>query len=199
MIFRESFPTVAGAVIGVVHGAGHIELDAPTPCRDFDLRALINHVTGTTSALARVGRRLPLDADDPYGARLDPSRGDWQHELASNISDLAAVWSKPEAWEGTVDMGGGENPAVMIGEMAVAEILLHGWDLARATGQDLTVPEPLARELLRSVEQTAELGRSMGAYGPVVTVRADSGAFERALAASGRDPAWASTVSTIGA
>ena len=81
-------------------------------------------------------------------------------------------------------------PAPMIGEMALAEMLLHAWDLAAATGQSLVVPDKIGRELRRSIEETAELGRSMGAYGVEVAVRAQASEFERALAASGRDPRW---------
>jgi hypothetical protein len=78
----------------------------------------------------------------------------------------------------------------MIGEMAMAEVLLHGWDLARATGQPLSVPDEVGRELRRSIEETAGLGRSMGAYGEEVRVGDERPEFERALGASGRDPGW---------
>jgi uncharacterized protein (TIGR03086 family) len=87
-------------------------------------------------------------------------------------------------------MGGQAMPAPMIGEMALAEMLLHGWDLARATGQQLVLSDEIGRELRRSIEETAELGRAMGAYGDEVGVPAQATEFERALAASGRDPRW---------
>lgn len=187
---RTHFPAAAEAVSGVVTGAGDQPLELATPCQDFDLRALVNHFVGTTQAMARVGRAEELDADDPYGAQRNPSQGDWPTELASNVREVAAAWERPDAWEGTVAMGGAEMPATMIGEMAMAELLLHGWDLARATGQSLTVSEELARELRRSVEETAELGRKMGAYGSVVSVGDEASEFEHALAAAGRDPHW---------
>jgi uncharacterized protein (TIGR03086 family) len=153
---------------------------------------LVNHFIGTTGALARVGRREALDPDDPYGSQRDPSQGDWQHELATNIESVAQTWAQPEAWEGTVQMGGPAMPAPMIGEMALAEVLLHGWDLAQATGQQLPVPDEVGRELRRSIEETAELGRSMGAYGDEVRVENEESEFQRALGASGRDPGWRS-------
>lgn len=187
---RTHFPAAAEALSGVVARAGGQPLTLPTPCQEFDLRALVNHFVGTTRALARVGRGEELDVDDPYGARRDPSQGAWSTELASSVQELAEAWERPDAWEGTVAMGGAELPAPMIGEMAMAELLLHGWDLARATGQSLTVSDELARELRRSVEETGELGRKMGAYGPVVTVGDGVGEFEQALAAAGRDPQW---------
>jgi len=190
MSIREFFAAAADEVVTVVKGVDPDDLARPTPCTDFDLRQLVNHFIGTTGALGRVGRREALDPDDPYGSRRDPSQGDWQHELTTNLEAVARVWAQPEAWEGTVEMGGPAMPAPMIGEMAMAEVLLHGWDLARATGQPLSVPDEVGRELRRSIEETAELGRSMGAYGEEVRVGDERPEFERALGASGRDPGW---------
>ena len=190
MTIQEFFPEAAQEVVGVVKRARSDDLSVPTPCTDFDLKTLVNHFVGTTAALTRVGLRTPLDADDPYGSGQDPSKGDWPTQLSSNVEGLARAWSDPQAWEGAVDMGGMEMPATMVGEMAMAEILLHGWDLARATGQQLTIPDDAALELRRSIEETAELGRKMGAYGDEVRVAHDATEFDRALGASGRDPSW---------
>jgi uncharacterized protein (TIGR03086 family) len=184
-----TFPApVADGVNRVVAGAAGCDLGFPTPCPDFDLKTLVNHLIGTTAALARVGRREPLDATDPYGARRDATGGNWQQVLSSNIDELARTWGDPGAWQGSVEMSGLAMAAPMIGEMAVAEVALHGWDLATATGQQLVLDEEVALELLRSIEETGELGRRMGAYGPEVVPDADATAFERALAAAGRNP-----------
>jgi uncharacterized protein (TIGR03086 family) len=190
MNLADRFPQAAQDVIAVVKGVDTRDLDRPTPCTDFDLRSLVNHFVGTTAALTRVARRQPLDAADPYGSAKDPVAGDWQSELSGNLQQLGVAWSDLDAWAGTVDMGGGAMPATMIAEMSLAEMLLHGWDLARATGQELTVPREVGAELLRSIEETAELGRSMGAYGDAIAVPDDAPQFARALGASGRDPRW---------
>jgi hypothetical protein len=80
-------------------------------------------------------------------------------------------------------------PAAMIGDMAFVEALVHAWDLARATGQQLEFPKPVAAELRRILEETGEMGRNMGAYGSEVTVDGgDDAAW--ALGQAGRDPAW---------
>lgn len=189
-VSRESLPAAAEAVLDVVRGVADAAFATSTPCQGFDLKALINHFIGTTTALVRVGRREALDSDDPYGAQLNHTGRDWQGELSENISELAKIWSDPAAWEGSVDMGGGTMPATMIGEMVLAEIVLHGWDLARATGQVLELPESASAELRRGIEDTAAMGRKMGAYGPEVLIPEKSSEFDRALAASGRNPAW---------
>lgn len=185
----KTFPlTIAQAVTQITAGAVASDLSSPTPCSQFDLKMLVNHLIGTTAALARVGRREPLDPADPYGAHHDATDGDWPALLSANIFELARDWAHPQVWQGTVDMGGQAMPAPMIGEMAVAEVALHGWDIAQSTGQRLVIEDDVAVELLRSIEETAELGRHLAAYGPEVAVDAQASPFARALAASGRRP-----------
>jgi uncharacterized protein (TIGR03086 family) len=167
-----------------------VDLSGVTPCEDWDLETLVNHVLGTTQAMARLGRREPLDPDDPWGSTTKAAVGDWRPALAERVRAVAAGWSEPAAWEGTLDLGGGEQPAADLGDMAFVEIMLHGWDIARATGQHLDVPDAVAGDLLRAVAATAELGRKMHAYDDEIEVAEDAGDFDRALGMAGRDPAW---------
>ncbi len=109
--------------------------------------------------------------------------------LADNVEALADAWAGDAAWSGSVQLGA-EMPASTIGEMAYAEILLHGWDVARAVGSGLELTPEMAAALLQTIEETADLGRRMGAYGAAVEVPEDAGDFDRALAAAGRDPDW---------
>jgi uncharacterized protein (TIGR03086 family) len=103
---------------------------------------------------------------------------------------MATGWSRPEAWQGSVQVGDNAMPAQTIGDMALIEVMLHGWDLATATRQDLPVSESLAKELRTAIEDTAQLGRQMGAYEDEVEVGEHAGDFERGLGAAGRDPKW---------
>ena len=104
---------------------------------------------------------------------------------------LVAAWSAPEAWRGMTSMGGPqEMPARMIGAMAVGEVVVHGWDLARATGQQVAWDETLLEFLYDEVAKTAELGREMRAYGAEVTVPRTAPVLDRMLGLTGRDPQW---------
>ena len=144
----------------------------PTPCSDCDLGTLAQHVVGTTAGMIKVGRRDPFDPENLWsGPRVD--QGDWAEVLAGNLEALAAAWSEDDAWRGTVQVGG-EMPAATIGDMAYAEILLHGWDIAQACGAQLSVSPPVAAALRRTVSETAELGRRMHAYADPVIDRAGS-------------------------
>lgn len=185
---RELLPGAFEPVVAVVETLGPDSLDRPTPCTDFDVRALVNHFAGTTAWIERVGRRAAPDADDPFGAKLDVTTGEWRALLVERIRAVGVAWADPAAWEGAVEGVG--MPASMIGEMAVAEVLTHGWDLAAATGQPLKVDEDAATAVHRFMVETGELGRQGAAYGPEVAVPAEAPTFDRALGLSGRDPHW---------
>lgn len=189
MSAHEVMESACRAVSRVVAGAADVDLAGPTP-GGWTIRELVDHVAGTTGALARVGRRLPLDPDDPWGSTATIAAGDWSAALTDRLADLSASWRPAAAWAGTVTATGPAMPARMLGEMALGEVVLHGWDLARATGQDLELTPAVGAEVLRSVSETAELGRQMGAYGPAVEVSTSAPDLDRALGASGRNPTW---------
>lgn len=178
----------ADPVVAVVEAVKPDQLELPTPCSDYDVRGLINHFAGTTAWLEQMGHRLPPDAGDPFGANSDITTGDWKTLLATRIRAVAAVWQEPSAWEGSIE--GVQMPATMIGEMALAELLMHGWDLAMATGQRVDYGDDVAQEVHRFVVETAEMGRQMGAYGAEVPVSRHATVFDRALGLAGRDPNW---------
>ena len=152
------------------------QLTAPTPCSEYDVQGLIGHLVHWGPALARAGRH---------------SDGQAPPEPAAQIGQVVAAWSVPEAWQGTTTMGGpDELPAPMIGAMAIGEIVVHGWDLARATGQPVAWDEDLLSFLHDEVARTAQLGREMAAYGTEVPVPADAPLLDRLLGLTGRDPRW---------
>ena len=74
--------------------------------------------------------------------------------------------------------------------MMLAELVLHGWDLAVATGQAYTVPDQAAAAALAAVEANAELFRQYKGFAEPVPVADGAPSLDRALALSGRDPAW---------
>lgn len=189
MSAHEVMETACRAVMTVAAGAADCDLAGPTP-GGWTIRELVDHFAGTTGALARVGRRLPLAPDDPWGSTVTVMSGDWFTTLTDRLADLSASWRPATAWAGTVTAAGPAMPATMLGEIALIEVVLHGWDLARATGQDLRLAPAAGAEVLRSVSETAELGRQMGAYGPAVEVSTSAPDLDRALGASGRNPAW---------
>ena len=112
----------------------------------------------------------------------------WLDQLADQVEAMGDVWSRPEAWAGSV--AGASMSARAIGELGLIELMLHGWDVAQAGGRSLDVSDALGAELLRCLEPTLEQGRQMEVYGPPVSVPEGASAFTRGLALSGRDPDW---------
>lgn len=181
-------PRAVESAVAVIDAARPDSLASPTPCTEYDVRALINHLAGTTAWLQRIGTRTAPDPDDPFGANQDVPTGDWRALLVERVRAVGSAWAGPEAWEGFIEDV--QMPASVIGEMAFVELLIHGWDLAMATDQQIGVDDEMARAACRHLAETAELGRQMGAYGPPVEVAPDAPPFDRALGLTGRDPAW---------
>lgn len=161
-------------------------LAAPTPCADLDVRGLVAHLLTWGPALvgAAHGEQVPP---------ADVTVGDgWRADLAAHVDALTAGWSDAGAWEGDTHMGGPDAlPASVVGAMVVGELVVHGWDLARAVGADPTWDDALLADLLAATAAMAPMGREMGIYGPEVAVDADAPVLDRLLAVTGRDPAWA--------
>jgi len=185
---RTLIPEAGAAVAAAVRAGAGADLAGPTPCADSDLRTLLQHFVGTSGAFLRAGQTKALDPDDPWGASAKLDEQDWAGQLAGQVEAMSDAWSRPAAWTGTIE--GAQMPTPAIGELGLIEVLLHGWDVARASGQPLSVSEELGTELLRCLEPTLEQGRQFEVYGPEVSVPSDAPAFTRALGLAGRDPDW---------
>ena len=100
------------------------------------------------------------------------------------------AWADPAVWEKDLDVMGSATPAADVGAMMLAELVLHGWDLAAATGQSYTVSDRAAAAALAAVEANAEMFRQYKGFAEPVSLPDDAAALDRALALSGRDPDW---------
>ncbi|MDP9847205.1 TIGR03086 family metal-binding protein [Streptosporangium lutulentum] len=180
MEFYERMREAARNAVTVVEGVKPERLGDPTPCDGWNVEALIEHLTtwaGYGSELA--ARKEPFDGT-PH-----------QAGFAEQMERTMAAWGEAGALDGTSYMAMTEMPAPVVGRLYLTELVLHGWDLARATGQEPVVSEELATVTLEAVTMTAERGRAYGIMGPEVAVPASASTLERALAMSGRDPyAW---------
>jgi uncharacterized protein (TIGR03086 family) len=176
---RAATPTLA-----VLRGIATEQLDAPTPCRDFTVRALISHLLQWGPMLVAAGHKQ-------IGGPASEEVGDgWLLSLEAQTADLVAAWSRPEAWQGSSPMGGPSMPAPTVGGLVLGELVVHGWDLARATGQSVSWPDDVVTRAYAAAEETAEQGRAMGMYGPAIALPAESSTMDRLLGVTGRDPQW---------
>lgn len=167
------------------------QLDGPTPCEGRTVGQLVQHLAGLTLAFrAAADKDLgPLTDTDPDADGWPDVEPGWREALAERMPALAAAWRNPEAWEGMTRAGGVDLPGQVGGLVALNEIVLHGWDLARATDQSYDCNDATARACMAFVAGFDE-GGTPGLFGPAVEVDAGASAFEQVLARSGRDPHW---------
>ena len=177
------------ASLEVVMGIGPAELDRPTPCPEYDVRALLGHLSRWTTDRSRAAAlKSPIAEAPDENVVIEPG---WADRYAEGARAAAAAWAGPAAWEGTTSLSGAmEMPAEMVGGILYAEHLLHAWDLAVATGRKLALDDDLAQALFGQVSSMAGMARQHQAFGPEVPVAASASPVERALGLAGRDPAW---------
>lgn len=189
MDIRSQMLPAAEAAARIVLEVPESRLDAPTPCPDWDVRALINHMIFWSARGESAARRLPATGpgeDHDYTA--EPG---WAERYAEQARKTAEAWQDPAAWEGEVSLTGGEGmPAVFVGGILFGECVAHGWDLAAAVGVKPEFPDDVLRAEWERLVPTVEMGREYGAFGPEVRVADDAPLLDRIVGLSGRDPHW---------
>ncbi|MER6001440.1 TIGR03086 family metal-binding protein [Nonomuraea angiospora] len=162
---------------GLVRAVRPEQFGSSTPCAKFDVKDLINHLEWVADLFESLGRQGERIEQEPYA-------GDFPERAERTL----AAWSRPEAWEGTSPAMG--LPMTTLAHMYLVDMVVHGWDLARATGQDYEPDAETVSRALHFTDQMAEMGRQRGAFGPPVDVPDSAPQFDRLLGIIGRDPAW---------
>ncbi len=168
------------------------QLTAPTPCPEWDVRALVNHLMFWSAFRSELAaRKQQAPADDPVTEETDfTAQRDWPGTLARQLDRAVAAWAEPGATEGNTGLAGGSMPARMIGMMMVGELVVHGWDLARATGQTIDTDPATLATAHEMASAMGEQGRQMGAFGAEVELPESAPMLDRVLGLSGRNPQW---------
>ncbi|MGW2930607.1 TIGR03086 family metal-binding protein [Streptomyces sp. NPDC001156] len=180
----------------VARGVGAEHLTEPTHCPAWDVRALVNHwVLYSSHGLEHRALRTPIPEE--LTARDFTADPGWAQSYAEQLDRAVAAWDDPAVWEGEVDLGMAKMPAAELAAMIVKEMAVHGWDVATATGQEFRVSDGAGRLVLEVVETHGDLYRQYDGFADPVPVPDDAPVFERALAASGRDPRQ-TAVGTVG-
>jgi uncharacterized protein (TIGR03086 family) len=140
---QESFSRALAAVEALVAAVQPDQLAEPTPCSGFDVRALVNHLIFENLAHAALADGTAIPSPD---ATTDYVGSDHRAAYSESAQVLRAALSRPAML--AQKYGPAEAPGSLIVQQAIIELLAHGWDLARATGQptDL-VPDVAAHAL----------------------------------------------------
>jgi uncharacterized protein (TIGR03086 family) len=184
-LLRTVLTDLATAVGRVAAG----QLHDRTPCAEFDVEQLRHHILGWLTLFAAgftdPDGRAAADIDG-YTVSADPAA-----EVRAAADQLAAALAAG-AGERTLWLGEAGMPGELALGMLLWEYQMHGWDLARATGQSWTPPEAaLAHSLEFAPAMLSPDFQGEGkSFGPAVAVAADASALDRLLGLSGRDPHW---------
>ncbi|MFD7690743.1 TIGR03086 family metal-binding protein [Streptomyces sp. NPDC059781] len=163
-----------------------------TPCPRYTVRNMLGHLLGLAVAFRDAGRKeLGVTTDTSPEAALPDIGPGWREELPKVLDELAEVWRDPAAWTGMTRAGGVDLPGAVAGAVVTDELVIHGWDLARATGRAYAPdPAPLQASYDFLLAAAADSDRGGGIFGPVVPVPPDAPLLDRTIGLSGRDPGW---------
>ena len=180
----------AERTVGLVTAVTDDQLARPTPCPDAVVGDLIDHLGVFAVRFIAAARKA---TDGPWPPAPRPSGGnleaDWRERLSNDLLTLADAWQDPRAWEGTTFAGSIELPADVAGLVALDELVVHGWDIAAATGQPYAPAAPEI-EAATAFVTSFEAPRDGRLFGPIVAVPGNATALERLLGLTGRDPRW---------
>lgn len=168
--------------LGCLDAAGGVDLDAPTPCADWDLRALLDHVNDSLLALheaAAVGRVF-AEPGDYTGA--DPIA-----LLRDRATRLVGAWAAPVPRK-EVALGELELTAAVVTATGAFEVAVHGWDVAWASGVRRPIPAALATELLGLSPLLVSPDDRPDRFAPPLTTPFGAAPGDRLVAFLGRRP-----------
>ena len=179
-------------VARLVEGVTDEQLREVTPCPGTAVRNMLGHLLGLSVAFRDAARKdLGVMTDTAPDAGASDIGPGWREDFPKVLDGLAEAWRDPAAWTGMTRAGGIDLPGAVAAAVVADELVIHGWDLAVATGQPY---EPDAAALQSSygflLAATQDPSRGGGIFGPVVPVAAEAPLLERALGLSGRDPGW---------
>lgn len=169
-------------------------LDRPTPCPAYSLGDLIEHVGGLALAFAAAGRKERSAYTEMSGPG-DASRlgADWRERIPRDLTALAQTWAELGAWTGMTRIAGDDSPAGVVGLVLADELAVHGWDVARATGQAYACEPDILAAALKFLQMFASPEAPAGpevAFGPARILLDEAPLLDRVVGMAGRDPGW---------
>lgn len=166
-------PHLGGVVAGIAPG----QLDDPTPCAGFTVRGVLEHMIGGAAAFAAAYREeapVAPDVSDPLG------------QFAPALGDLVAAITEPGALDRTVQAPFGAVPGEVFARFVVLDGLVHGWDLATATGQVYEPPAALVQTVMDFAQTAIDPLRDGETFADAVTPAEDASPIERLANFTGR-------------
>jgi uncharacterized protein (TIGR03086 family) len=185
---REIHQRAVAQTESIVAAVVPAQFGQPTPCAEYDVHALLSHTVGGLNRIAIVGEggdalAIPARADGV------PDDG-WLDAYQAAAARARAAWADDARLDALVEVPWGKVPGRIAVSGYVQEITVHGWDLAKATGQPTELDPELASWVLAVAERILPPEPRGGEvpFGPVVPVPPDAGVYARLAAWLGRQP-----------
>jgi uncharacterized protein (TIGR03086 family) len=190
----ELFARAAGSFGSVLSKVTPGQWADPTPCADWDVRALVSHVVSEVRWAPELlaGRSIPeIEADQDAGFLAGELGADAVADWAAGAQRALSAVHRPDALAGTARLSYGEVPARDYVDELMSDLVIHRWDLARTVGADERIEPDLLQHVAGSFASREDAYREAGVIGPKVEVGSDADDQARLLATFGRDPARA--------
>lgn len=180
-----------GLTASVVAAVTDESLDRPTPCPEYSVRHMLAHIDGLALAFTAAAAKDFGDMTNtpPGDVELVLEDG-WRERIPSRLAALADAWRDPSAWAGMTRAGGVDMPGEVAGLVALDEVVLHGWDLAKGTGHPYEPDDATAAVVTGFLAESRKEEVPESLFGPVVEIAHDARPFDRSLGLAGRDPDW---------
>ena len=161
----------------VLHGIAADDLDKQTPCREYDVASLTDHLMNSITVLGGAA-----GAEFPERDRTDSV----ERQVVLAGRPALDAW-KRRGLDGTVPFGDNEAPATVMAGILSLEFLVHAWDYAAAVGREVNAPDSLTDYVLGVARNviTPE-GRTRAGFDDPIEMPDDAGALDRLLAFTGR-------------
>lgn len=167
---------------GVIKGASADQLANATPCSQWDLRALLEHTYNVVGGMA-----AGASGREPAPVQLDEANLSGQFRSLADAN--VAAWRTPGVLEREINAGAGPMPGAVYASINLLDTLVHSWDIAKATGQDPTLPDDLAAHTLAvSNGVITDEARKFAGFDPAIDVPASASSTDKLVAFLGRKP-----------
>jgi uncharacterized protein (TIGR03086 family) len=182
-VLRQAYDSTAAVLAAVSRD----QLDLPTPCASWTVRDLVNHLVGGTTYFAVTAETgvAPEVGDDDHTA------GDFAAAFEAGARRAVDAFAAEGVMEKMLKLPFGEFPGAVFVWIASNDVFVHGWDLAKATGQSTDLAPALAPQLLEAAQVIPDEFRGpdgVAPFGPVVEAPASASPADRLAAFMGRTP-----------
>jgi uncharacterized protein (TIGR03086 family) len=190
---RPRFRHAAEQAVDLLGALTPADLERPTPCTEYDVRALAGHLLTVLRRIEHVATGgSPFDVPQIVTGVADDA---WAATARADADRLASTWSQEGVLDRMLTLPWGTLPGRAAAMAYTQELATHAWDLAVATGRSDRLDPAVAEAVLEPARRFVPAQGRGGhvPFGPVVEAPAGAGPYERLVAWLGRDPAWTPT------